>query len=259
MALCAGLAAIGAWYFGLIAAADGQYLGRADCLPGPFGRITWFSSSIIFRGARAFLGDAGQSSAWLSSGDPGDSTPLLYNRSIPAKLAVFDPFGWFLAVPLFDMVWVVIIRSRKGPALSISGIPNHLSHRIVRLGISPTKAVLSIWVGSGNSWRIGLRNRLGPSRGYAQAKHEKWRTGGAKRVRKRLETGANREQRNRKSCPFPALLKSVYFLKKSRVFALKNRSYLLLRVSGRIRILRTIRGCRTAGASGGCARSILRS
>jgi UDP-GlcNAc:undecaprenyl-phosphate GlcNAc-1-phosphate transferase len=50
-----------------------------------------------------------------------------------------------LAVPLFDLVSVVVIRWRKGQPFYI-GDNNHLSHRLVRAGWSRTQAVILIWL-----------------------------------------------------------------------------------------------------------------
>jgi UDP-GlcNAc:undecaprenyl-phosphate GlcNAc-1-phosphate transferase len=50
-----------------------------------------------------------------------------------------------LAVPLGDLVWVVIIRWRKGQPFYV-GDTNHLSHRLVRQGIKPTDSVILIWI-----------------------------------------------------------------------------------------------------------------
>jgi len=50
-----------------------------------------------------------------------------------------------LAVPLVDLAWVVILRWRRGQPFYV-GDTNHLSHRLVRLGLSQTTAVLLIWL-----------------------------------------------------------------------------------------------------------------
>jgi len=141
--LCAGLAAIGALYFGLIAAADGQYLVALIAFL-TFGALLGFLPHNFPR-ARAFLGDAGSHLlgyllAVLAI------LPHFYTPHHPRRWAVLIPL-LVVAVPLIDMVWVVILRSRKGQPFYI-GDTNHLSHRIVRLGISPSKAVLSIWLGA---------------------------------------------------------------------------------------------------------------
>jgi UDP-GlcNAc:undecaprenyl-phosphate GlcNAc-1-phosphate transferase len=48
-------------------------------------------------------------------------------------------------VPLGDLVWVVILRWRMGKPFYV-GDTNHLSHRLVRLGLNRTRAVLVIWM-----------------------------------------------------------------------------------------------------------------
>jgi UDP-GlcNAc:undecaprenyl-phosphate GlcNAc-1-phosphate transferase len=50
-----------------------------------------------------------------------------------------------LAIPLADLAWVVIQRTRAGKPFWI-GDTNHLSHRLVRTGLSRTRAVLLIWL-----------------------------------------------------------------------------------------------------------------
>ena len=141
--LCAGLAAIGAWYFGVIAAADGQYLVALMALLA-FGALIGFLP-YNFPKARAFLGDAGSHllgyiMAVLAI------LPHFYTVRHPRRWAVLMPL-LVLAVPLVDLVWVVVLRWRLGLPF-YQGDTNHLSHRVVRLGISPTRAVLLIWLAS---------------------------------------------------------------------------------------------------------------
>jgi UDP-GlcNAc:undecaprenyl-phosphate GlcNAc-1-phosphate transferase len=50
-----------------------------------------------------------------------------------------------LAVPLLDLAWVVLRRWRLGKPF-YQADTNHLSHRLVRLGLSQTQAVLLIWL-----------------------------------------------------------------------------------------------------------------
>jgi UDP-GlcNAc:undecaprenyl-phosphate GlcNAc-1-phosphate transferase len=49
-----------------------------------------------------------------------------------------------LAVPLLDMAWVVVYRTAKRQPFYV-GDTNHLSHRLVRTGLTKTQAVLVIW------------------------------------------------------------------------------------------------------------------
>jgi len=49
------------------------------------------------------------------------------------------------AVPLADLVWVVVLRWRNGQPFYI-GDTNHLSHRLVRRGFTRAQAVILIWI-----------------------------------------------------------------------------------------------------------------
>lgn len=138
--LCGGLAAIGSWYFGLIAAADGQYLVALIAFL-VFGALVGFLPHNFPR-ARAFLGDAGSHLlgyllAVLAI------LPHFYTARHPRRWAVLVPL-LVLAVPLVDLVWVVWIRWRMGRPF-YQGDTNHLSHRLVRRGLSESSAVLVLW------------------------------------------------------------------------------------------------------------------
>jgi UDP-GlcNAc:undecaprenyl-phosphate GlcNAc-1-phosphate transferase len=139
--LCAGLGAIGAWYFAMVAAADGQYLVALIAFL-TFGALLGFLP-YNFPKARAFLGDSGSHLigyllAVLAI------LPHFYTVRHPHKWAVLIPL-FILAVPLLDMAWVVLLRWRIGQPF-YQGDNNHLSHRLVRQGLSPTRAVLLIWL-----------------------------------------------------------------------------------------------------------------
>lgn len=139
--LCAGLGIIAAGYFGLIAAREGQYLVALIAFLA-FGAQLGFLP-FNFPRARAFLGDAGSHLigyllAVLAI------LPHFYTAKDPRRWAVFLPL-LILAVPLGDMVWVVLLRWRKGQPFYI-GDTNHLSHRLVRRGLSRTWAVVLIWL-----------------------------------------------------------------------------------------------------------------
>jgi UDP-GlcNAc:undecaprenyl-phosphate GlcNAc-1-phosphate transferase len=139
--LCAGLGAIGAWYFGIIAAADGQYLvGLIAFLT--FGALLGFLP-YNFPRARAFLGDAGSHLVGYLLAVLA-ILPHFYTPRHQRKWAVLIPL-LVLAVPLLDMAWVVVLRWQRGQPFYI-GDTNHLSHRMVRLGLSQTQAVLLIWL-----------------------------------------------------------------------------------------------------------------
>ncbi|HTL17630.1 MAG TPA: MraY family glycosyltransferase [Patescibacteria group bacterium] len=139
--LCTGLGAIGAWYFATIAATQGQYLVAIIAFL-TFGSLVGFLPYNFPRG-RAFLGDAGSHLVGYLLAVLA-ILPHFYTAHHPRHWAVLIPL-LVLAVPLGDLVWVVIIRWRKGQPFYV-GDTNHLSHRLVRQGIKPTDSVILIWI-----------------------------------------------------------------------------------------------------------------
>ncbi len=139
--LCAGLGAIGAWKFGVIAGADGEYLVALIALlvcGALVGFLPW-----NFPTARAFLGDAGSHLVGYLLAVLA-ILPHFYTKQNPHPLAVLSPL-FVLAIPLIDLAQVVIFRTLKRKPFWI-GDTNHLSHRLVQLGFSRTKAVLILWL-----------------------------------------------------------------------------------------------------------------
>jgi UDP-GlcNAc:undecaprenyl-phosphate GlcNAc-1-phosphate transferase len=145
--LCGGLGAIGTAFFGGVAALHGQYLvallafltcgALVGFLPHNFPRAT------------AFLGDSGSHLVGYLLAVIG-ILPHFHSEQHPQPLAVLTPL-LILAVPLLDLLWVVAWRTGQGKPFWV-GDTNHLSHRLVRLGLSKTTAVLLLWlaaVGSG--------------------------------------------------------------------------------------------------------------
>ena len=139
--LCAGLGAIGALLFAVIAARNGEYLvaltGFLMC-GALLGFLPW-----NFPNARAFLGDAGSHLVGYLLAVMA-ILPHFYTKHNPRPLAVLSPL-LVLALPLADLVWVVILRTRNRKPFWI-GDTNHLSHRLVRTGLSRTRTVLLIWL-----------------------------------------------------------------------------------------------------------------
>src|SRR3984885_14605547 len=139
--LCAGVGAIGAFLFALIAAADGEYLvalaGFLIC-GALVGFLPW-----NFPNARAFLGDAGsQLVGYLLA--VMAILPHFYTRQNPRPLAVLAPL-LVLAVPLLDLAQVTLFRTLNRKPFWI-GDTNHLSHRLARAGLDRTRAVLLLWL-----------------------------------------------------------------------------------------------------------------
>ena len=139
--LCAGLGAIGALLFAIIAAANGEYLvattGFLMC-GALIGFLPW-----NFPNARAFLGDAGSHLVGYLLAVMA-ILPHFYTKQNPRPLAVLSPL-LVLAVPLMDLAQVVISRTLNRQPFWI-GDTNHLSHRLVRAGLSRSRAVLLLWL-----------------------------------------------------------------------------------------------------------------
>lgn len=139
--LCAGLGAIGAWWFALVAAMAGQYLVALIAFL-TLGALLGFLP-YNFPRATAFLGDSGSHLVgYLLS--VLAILPHFYTPLRPRRWAVLIPL-FVLGVPLLDMAWVVMLRWRIGQPF-YQGDTNHLSHRLVRRGLSRTAAVVWIWI-----------------------------------------------------------------------------------------------------------------
>lgn len=139
--LCAGLAAIAAFLFALIAAAKGEYLvaitGFLMC-GALVGFLPW-----NFPHARAFLGDAGSHLVGYLLAVMA-ILPHFYTPQEPHPFAVLAPL-FVLAIPLIDLVQVSLFRALNGKPFWI-GDTNHLSHRLTHLGLSRSSAVLLLWL-----------------------------------------------------------------------------------------------------------------
>jgi UDP-GlcNAc:undecaprenyl-phosphate GlcNAc-1-phosphate transferase len=139
--LCAGLGAIGSGYFALSAALQGQYLVALIALAACGALLGFLPYN--FPRATIFLGDSGSHLVGYLLAVLA-ILPHFYSRQNPRVWAVFSPL-LILAVPLLDLVWVVILRWRAGRPFYV-GDTNHLSHRLVNRGWSRTDAVLIIWL-----------------------------------------------------------------------------------------------------------------
>lgn len=139
--LCAGLGAISSWFLALIAATDGQYLvaitGFLAC-----GALVGFLP-YNFPKASSFLGDTGSHLVGYLLAVMA-ILPHFYTAQNPRRWSVLVPL-LVLGVPLGDMAWVVCLRWRLGLPF-YRGDNNHLSHRLVRRGLSRQNAVLVIWL-----------------------------------------------------------------------------------------------------------------
>jgi UDP-GlcNAc:undecaprenyl-phosphate GlcNAc-1-phosphate transferase len=139
--LCTGLGTISAGWIGLIAAGQGQYLvaTMAFLVAGALLGFLPFN----FPRATAFLGDSGSHLTGFLLAVLA-ILPHYYTHKHPRRLAVLTPL-LVLAVPLGDMVWVVLLRWKNGRPFYV-GDTNHLSHRLVRRGFTQARAVVLIWL-----------------------------------------------------------------------------------------------------------------
>ena len=139
--LCGGLGAIGTGSFALIAANNGHYLVALLGFLASGALLGFLPHN--YPKATAFLGDAGSHLVGYLLAVMA-ILPHFYTPLRPRVWAVFIPL-LVLVVPLADLVWVVILRWRMGKPFYV-GDTNHLSHRLVRRGLSQSKAVLIIWL-----------------------------------------------------------------------------------------------------------------
>ncbi|MEI8290271.1 MAG: MraY family glycosyltransferase [Verrucomicrobiota bacterium] len=139
--LCAGLGALGALFFALIAASKGQYLVAVTGFL-TFGALAGFLPW-NFPNARAFLGDAGSHLVGYLLAVMA-ILPHFYTKQEPHPFAVLAPL-LVLALPLVDLAQVSLFRTLNRKPFWI-GDTNHLSHRLTRAGLSRTRAVLLLWL-----------------------------------------------------------------------------------------------------------------
>lgn len=149
--LCTGLGIIGTFYFGLAAALGGQYLVTALALL-MCGALCGFLP-FNFPRASAFLGDSGSHLVGYLLAVLAILADF-YSPEHPRSWAVLTPL-LVLAVPLGDMLMVMAIRRRlRRPIWEAD--TNHLSHRLVRRGLTPVQAVLVIWLVSAASGGVAM-------------------------------------------------------------------------------------------------------
>ncbi len=138
--LCAGVGAIAAGWFAVIAIGNGQYLVALLALA--IGGALLGFLPYNYPKASSFLGDAGSHLVGYLLAVLA-ILPHFYTGESANRLAVISPL-LILGVPLLDLIWVVIIRWRLGKPFWI-GDTNHLSHRLNRRGFSRPMTVLILW------------------------------------------------------------------------------------------------------------------
>jgi UDP-GlcNAc:undecaprenyl-phosphate GlcNAc-1-phosphate transferase len=139
--LCAGVGLVCAGLFALIAGIQEQYFVCVLALALAGALLGFLPHN--FKPASIFLGDAGSHFVGFMLA----VLPMLgtfYREGTPTHLPVLIPL-LVLAVPLFDMAMVMWIRLRRGQPVYVGDV-NHISHRLVRLGLPQSWAVTLIYL-----------------------------------------------------------------------------------------------------------------
>jgi UDP-GlcNAc:undecaprenyl-phosphate GlcNAc-1-phosphate transferase len=139
--LCTGVGLVCALLFAFIAGVQHQYFVCLLALAFAGGLLGFLPHN--FKPASIFLGDAGSHFVgYMLAVLPVMST--FYRAGTPTHLPVLIPL-LVLAVPLLDMAMVMSIRLTRGQPVYIGDV-NHISHRLVRLGLPQSWAVTLIYL-----------------------------------------------------------------------------------------------------------------
>jgi UDP-GlcNAc:undecaprenyl-phosphate GlcNAc-1-phosphate transferase len=137
--LCAGVAAVAAGFFALLALLSGQLLVStlaAGVLGAALGFLCWnFSPAVIF------MGDGGAMLLGFLLATLG----ILLRYPAPAFAVSWMVPVLVLGVPIFDTTLVSISRSRRGLIPFTSPGKDHAAHRLSNLGLGHRGAVLAMY------------------------------------------------------------------------------------------------------------------
>jgi len=148
--LCAGLAFLGAACFVLLCAGSGDNFGALIAALACGALLGFLPHN--FPAAASYLGDSGSHLAGYFMA----ILAILSNAHAPnhSTCAMFRPVI-ILAIPLLDLAWVVWVRSMARRPFYV-GDRNHLSHFVVRRGLSPVAAVLVLWLAAAVAGGLAL-------------------------------------------------------------------------------------------------------
>lgn len=138
--LAVGTASIALCFFTISAAINQQFFVASLCSATAGAAIGfWFFNHSP---ATIFMGDSGSHFLGYILAITGARVtyynPELSTTNFPILIPVF-----ILAIPLFDMIAVVVIRLRQGNPIYI-GDNQHISHRFVKMGMSRKRAVFLV-------------------------------------------------------------------------------------------------------------------
>jgi UDP-GlcNAc:undecaprenyl-phosphate GlcNAc-1-phosphate transferase len=151
--LCGGLGLVAAGWIAFLAARNGQYLvaSLALLVAGALAGFLPYN----FPRASVFLGDSGSHLVGYLLAVLA-ILPHFYSAKLaaPSRLAVLSPL-FILAVPLVDLARVVCVRTLAGRPFWL-GDTNHLSHRLVRAGLTKPRAVGVLWAAAAVAGSLSL-------------------------------------------------------------------------------------------------------
>ena len=155
--LCAGIAAIAAGFFLILAKTSGQVLVAtlaAATLGAALGFLRW-----NFEPAKIFMGDGGAMFLGFLMATLGLKLRLPTNASSPDWLIPVLVLG----APIFDTTLVSISRARRGLLPFASPGKDHAAHRLANLGLGQRGAVLALYGMGFVFGALALLLRLVPS------------------------------------------------------------------------------------------------
>lgn len=138
--LCAGVALVAGAIFTAVAVQTGQIFVAAMLLVY-MGMLAGFLV-FNFHPASIFMGDAG--SFFVGFVIAALTVVFTFREGPEPVYAILTPL-LILALPVFDMAYVVLLRFRSG-SLWYVGDHSHVSHRLVALGMTTKASVLTIYL-----------------------------------------------------------------------------------------------------------------
>ncbi len=148
--LSAGVSGVAAAFMLLLATANNQYLVAAlsaAVLGASLGFLRY-----NFKPARIFMGDAGSLFLGFILAVCALQLRFPENANFVTWMVPIFIFG----VPIFDMTLVIVSRLRRKVNPFTTAGKDHLSHRLVNMGLSQREAVLSLYLLSGVFGMVAL-------------------------------------------------------------------------------------------------------
>jgi UDP-GlcNAc:undecaprenyl-phosphate GlcNAc-1-phosphate transferase len=137
--VAAGITAVAACFFTLIAAMNGQYLVSALAAAVLGASLGFLRFNLPLPRASIFMGDAGALFLGFMLATLGIKVRFPDNVNFVTWMVPVLVLG----VPLFDTTMVFVSRHRRHVSL-LQGGKDHLSHRLSRMGLGPLGATLTL-------------------------------------------------------------------------------------------------------------------